>query len=99
MQKLLYVKREKGKFARFVGVGRGTLSLFLAREEGVDGGVELCAPFEEVEFEHEDVAQEGAAELLDERACCCCGAACGESVSCQLKSDNCGVCRRMDTYQ
>ena len=54
----------------------------LAGEKCVDGRVELCAPLEEVELEHEDVAEEGAAELGDERACGCCGASCVLGQSC-----------------
>lgn len=59
-----------------VGCLMGGVELLLAVEERVDGGVELVAALEEVELEDEDVAQERAAELLDEGACCCSGAAC-----------------------
>jgi hypothetical protein len=51
-------------------------ALFLAVQERVDGCVELVAALEEVELEDEYVAHERAAELLDKRACCCCGATC-----------------------
>jgi hypothetical protein len=50
--------------------------LLLAGEQGVDGCVELVAALEEVELEHEDVAGDGGAELLHERAGCGCRAAC-----------------------
>jgi hypothetical protein len=68
--------------------GGGSL-LFLAGEERVDGGVELCAAFEEIEFEHEDVAKESAAEFVHERACCSCRAACALSVIVPGHADAC----------
>jgi hypothetical protein len=51
------------------------LLLLLAGEQGVDGRVELVAALEEVELEHEDVARDGGAEFLHERAGCGCRAA------------------------
>jgi hypothetical protein len=42
----------------------------LAREEGVDGRIELIATFQELEFKEEDIAKKGAAKFLDERPCC-----------------------------
>lgn len=53
--------------------------LLLAREQRVHGRIELVAALEEIEFEDEDVALDGAAELLDEGAGCSCGAACDTS--------------------
>jgi hypothetical protein len=42
----------------------------LAREEGVDGRIELIATFQELEFKEEDIAKKVAAKFLDERPCC-----------------------------
>jgi hypothetical protein len=42
--------------------------LLLACKQSVDGCVELIAALEEIEFEDENVASDGAAEFLDERA-------------------------------
>lgn len=53
--------------------------LLLAGEQRVHGGVELVAALEEVEFEDEDVAHDGAAEFLDEGAGCCSRTACNVS--------------------
>jgi hypothetical protein len=52
------------------------LGLFLAGEKRVNGGIEFRAPLEEVEFHDKDVAEQGTAEFLDKRACCCCRATC-----------------------
>lgn len=50
------------------------LHLLLARKQCVYGSIELIAALEEVEFENEDVAQDCAAEFLNEGAGCGCGA-------------------------
>ena len=52
------------------------MKLLLAVEQRVDGRVELVAALEEIEFEDEDVAKQGAAELLDEGSSCLSGATC-----------------------
>ena len=49
------------------------LELFLlARQQRVHGRVELIAALEKVELEDENVAHDGAAELLHERTGCGC---------------------------
>ena len=50
--------------------------LFLAREQGVDGRVQLVATLEEVELEYEDVLHDLAAEFLDKCASGGCRATC-----------------------
>lgn len=40
-------------------------TIWLAREEGVDGSIELVAAFEEVEFKYENVPQEYSTESLN----------------------------------
>jgi hypothetical protein len=56
--------------------------LLLAREQGVDGCVELVAALEKVELEDEDVARNGAAKFLHECAGCRCRATCGLESAC-----------------
>lgn len=62
-----------------VGVDKRNLLLqllLLAGKQRVDRGIELVPALEEIEFEDENVANDVAAELLDERAGCRCGTAC-----------------------
>lgn len=51
--------------------------LLLARKERVHRRVELVAALEEIEFQDENVAHDGAAELLHKRSSRGCRAACG----------------------
>lgn len=51
---------------------RRSFFLLLAGEKGIDGRVELIAPFQEVELKNENIANGSAAELLYERTCRCC---------------------------
>jgi hypothetical protein len=50
--------------------------LLLARKQSVNGRVQLIAALEEVKLQDEDVLEDLAAELLDQRAGCGCRAAC-----------------------
>ena len=50
--------------------------LLLARKQSVDGRIELVAALEEVQLQDENVLEDLAAELLDERTGCRRGATC-----------------------
>jgi hypothetical protein len=55
--------------------------LLLACKESVDGCVELIATLEEIEFEDKNVAGNGAAEFLHERASRRCRATCSTELA------------------